>query len=281
MKLHTLIKTILTTLLLTFFISACSSNSDTTTTTSNDNNKTINLDPLKSITLTISNNSLNINTSTTLNAIATYEDKTTKDITEEVEWISTDLNVIEISKRQLKAKKENNIILQAKLNAITSNSVALEIYQEINGHRLPPEPNKALNNSTLLGIDVNKNGVRDDVERKIYFRYTRLIEQAYMMQDAKWYPQTLEDPVAAAASKELEKENWDMAVCRVYLRINNNLPKDSVDFMENAYFNTKERMSAYIKFNEAMSGGVYHIPLLRDANKENCDFNITKMLELE
>ena len=35
----------------------------------------------------------------------------------------------------------------------------------INGHTLPPEPDPKVNNKTLLGIDSNGNGVRDDVER--------------------------------------------------------------------------------------------------------------------
>ena len=37
----------------------------------------------------------------------------------------------------------------------------------INGYQLPPEPDTVINNSTLLGIDSNNNGVRDDVERLI------------------------------------------------------------------------------------------------------------------
>ncbi len=37
----------------------------------------------------------------------------------------------------------------------------------IHGHRLPPEPDPKVNNATLLGVDVNHNGVRDDVERWI------------------------------------------------------------------------------------------------------------------
>lgn len=39
--------------------------------------------------------------------------------------------------------------------------------EAINGHIVPPEPDPILNDSTLEGIDVNKNGVRDDVERTI------------------------------------------------------------------------------------------------------------------
>lgn len=34
----------------------------------------------------------------------------------------------------------------------------------VDGHVLPPEPDPVLNNATLLGIDVNNNGVRDDVQ---------------------------------------------------------------------------------------------------------------------
>ncbi|HFD14302.1 MAG TPA: hypothetical protein ENJ34_03265, partial [Epsilonproteobacteria bacterium] len=41
----------------------------------------------------------------------------------------------------------------------------------INGHVLPPEPDPKVNNATLLGVDVNHNGVRDDVERWIYETY--------------------------------------------------------------------------------------------------------------
>jgi len=37
----------------------------------------------------------------------------------------------------------------------------------INGYTLPPEPDPKINNATLLGVDSNNNGVRDDVERWI------------------------------------------------------------------------------------------------------------------
>lgn len=37
----------------------------------------------------------------------------------------------------------------------------------INGITVPPEPAPAINNATLAGVDVNANGVRDDVERRL------------------------------------------------------------------------------------------------------------------
>ena len=239
----------------------------------------------KSLKLTLEKNSLNIETNTSLKVIATYQDNTTKDVTNQVEWIYTDKQTLDIKNNILKTlHKDTNIFIQAKLNNITSNQVALEIYKEISGHRLPPEPNPTINNATLLGVDTNDNGVRDDVERKIYAVYKRPVEQAYMMQYAVRYPQTLEDPVAAAKSKELEKEHWNLYSCKGYLieHLDTYMPENSVSFMENAYFNTKERMRAYVEFNEAFSGGVYNIPFHdEDMQKENCDFNITKMLEIE
>jgi hypothetical protein len=251
-----------------------------TTTETNTTQPTVSL---KSLKLTLEKNSLNVDTTTTLKVVATYSDNTTKDVTNEVEWIYTDKLAIDIKNNILKTfHKDTNIFLQAKYKNKTSNTLALEIYKEINGHRLPPEPDPTINNATLLGIDSNNNGVRDDVERKIYASYKRPIEQVYMMQNAKIYPQTLEDPVAAAQSKELEKENWNWASCDSFLLLKGiETSSDSVRFMENTYFNTKERMRAYIEFNEASSGGVYNIPLLRDADEANCDFNVTKMLEME
>ena len=40
-------------------------------------------------------------------------------------------------------------------------------YEVINGITVPPEPPAAANNATLKGVDVNANGIRDDIERKI------------------------------------------------------------------------------------------------------------------
>lgn len=42
-------------------------------------------------------------------------------------------------------------------------------YEVINGITVPPEPAPSINNATLAGVDINNNGVRDDVERKIAY----------------------------------------------------------------------------------------------------------------
>ena len=58
----------------------------------------------------------------------------------------------------------------------------------INGITVPPEPAPSINNATLAGVDVNNNGVRDDVERVMAksissggeFSRALMITKAYM-----------------------------------------------------------------------------------------------------
>jgi len=44
------------------------------------------------------------------------------------------------------------------------------VWSDINGE-LPPEPDPVENNKTLVGVDSNSNGIRDDVERAIYLKH--------------------------------------------------------------------------------------------------------------
>lgn len=62
----------------------------------------------------------------------------------------------------------NSVSSGASSDASSSSSSSGET---INGHIVPPEPDPVLNDSTLAGIDVNANGVRDDVERVIAASY--------------------------------------------------------------------------------------------------------------
>ncbi|WP_457744487.1 Ig-like domain-containing protein, partial [Sulfurimonas sp.] len=152
-----------------------------------------------SIMLNKSNIQLNEDNTTTISVNAKYDDNTTVDVTDKVEWILSNPNIIKINKNVITSMAEGTTSLQAKLNTQKTKVILLTVYKEINGYKLPPEPDETLNNSTLLGIDVNNNGVRDDVERwiflemKIYNGYEK-IEQTIAMQEAKAYQLTLIDP---------------------------------------------------------------------------------------
>jgi len=262
-----------------------------TNTTSKKQKETNTTQPtvsLKSLKLTIEKTSLNIETNTTLKVVATYQDNTIKDVTNEVEWIYADKLAISIQKHTLKTNhKDTNIFLQAKYNNKLSNRVALEIYIEINGHRLPPEPNPTINNATLLGVDSNNNGVRDDVERWIYEEYKEKhpIHIDIAMQEAKANKKILEIPEKAL---EIHNEVNRAVDCQAYYKYTAKYFNEPILIQENVlneyfrseiYFNTQERKDAYLLYDSLLSGGAYDLPPFNKERKAACDFNTSKYEE--
>lgn len=57
----------------------------------------------------------------------------------------------------------------------------------INGITVPPEPAPSINNATLAGVDLNGNGVRDDVERKIASLSSSMLTFSANLQIAKQF----------------------------------------------------------------------------------------------
>jgi len=164
------------------------------------------------------------------------------------------------------------------LSTIHAQSKEQEI---INGHTLPPEPNTALNNSTLLGIDSNSNGVRDDVERWIYETYKdkHPIHIDIAMQAARAYKLVLEHPERA---KEIHDRVNAPYFCGAYYQHDAKYVNDTILIHEridvpvkSKYFNTKARSKVYWQYDKALSGGVYDIPWPSE-QKAMCDFNTSK-----
>ena len=149
------------------------------------------------------------------------------------------------------------------------------IYCEtINGHTLPPEPDPTVNNSTLLGIDSNNNGVRDDVERWIYQNFEQPIKRGIFMQSARAYNIVIVDPSKA---KETKKYADNVVSCSAYwIFIHKPIPFDEYDFYDHkielrkVQFNNMKRHMAYTRYEGELSGGVY--PALPEL-KANCEFD--------
>lgn len=164
---------------------------------------------------------------------------------------------------------------------LTSNTYS----KTINGHVLPPEPDPKINNSTLLGIDSNNNGVRDDVERWIYKMYKgkHPIHIDIAMQGAKEYKKVLETPEKA---KEIHDEVNAHIYCELYYSYNAKyfneplLVNKEIDnkIFRKIYFNTEERESAFIQYDTLLSGDSYSLPAFKD-RKAMCDFNTSKYEE--
>ncbi|NPC56659.1 hypothetical protein [Caenimonas soli] len=75
----------------------------------------------------------------------------------------------------------------------------------INGIAVPPEPDKALNQATVAGVDSNGNGVRDDVERLIATQFgTSAPIYAQAMTHAKTLGEALASPSQEASQRHID-----------------------------------------------------------------------------
>ncbi len=271
-----------------YHVSSSASTSSTTTTGSEASSSTpaVPANPLTTLTLTADTLELAEGNTTSLHVKATYKDTTTKPLTTNLQWSSDDPAKASITETTLKALKEGDITLHVSQNTIQSNPLHVTIYKEINGHRLPPEPDETLNNSTLLGIDSNNNGVRDDVERWIYETYKdkHPIHIDIAMQEARADKRILETPEKA---KEIHDEVDKAVYCQLYYRLNAKYFNEPILLEENVaneyfrskvYFNTQERMDAYLQYDSLLSGDSYTLPSF-EKRKAACDFNTSKYRE--
>ena len=229
---------------------------------------------------------LNVGEKAELTIIGTYSDGSTVELDANVEYIITPSDSAEMNGTVLTAKKDSNVTVQAKVNGVLSNTLNLTIAWVVNGHTLPPEPDKTLNDSTLLGIDVNDNGVRDDVERWIYEEYKdkHPIHMDIGMQAGRAYRLVLETPERA---KEIHDEVNKPIYCQMYYEFNAKYFNEKILIKENVldeyfrskiYFNTKERMDAYDQYDTLLSGDSYTLPKFKE-RKAMCDFNSSKYEE--
>lgn len=161
----------------------------------------------------------------------------------------------------------------------TSDDAADQEVIVINGHTLPPEPDPAINNATLLGVDSNHNDVRDDVERWIYLTYKdkHPIYIDIAMQAGRAYKQVLETPERA---KEIRGKVNGALYCASYYQYDaeefgdTKFVNERIDApVKSKYFNTKERNDVYWEYDALLSGGAYDLPW---EMKKFCDFNTSK-----
>ena len=154
----------------------------------------------------------------------------------------------------------------------------------VNGYILPPEPDETINNSTLLGIDSNDNGVRDDVERwifldmEIYNGYEK-IEQVIAMQKAKAFQMTLSDPTNADDKVQIAMnaahDCWNWYDYSKKSHSFGSHGKFSVALKDKC-FNTKERLKTYWKYDGTLAGRVFtSTPTLK--TETQCEINIDEL----
>ena len=155
----------------------------------------------------------------------------------------------------------------------------------INGFKLPPEPDEKKNNETLLGIDFNRNGIRDDVERWIITRYAKdpkypKTKTAIALQYAWASQKILENPTIESSKYEdnalacesywINRETKDLSgIESVHFSVKNSV--FGAPELKDKIFNTKERILRKFDYNSALSG---HILTLKKSELSACKINI-------
>jgi hypothetical protein len=125
---------------------------------------------------------------------------------------------------------------------------------------LPVEPDKAANDATLAGIDINENGIRDDVERAIYFKYKHSArEAAPAYQYAKALQMEFTDVYNSATLVAVIQEESRASICM--------LDKKKADEIEDLVVNTEMRRQAQEALYEKYMT-TYSLP-----NQGGCDLD--------
>jgi len=242
---------------------------------------------LTSITLESNATTVNVGDTVQLTVTGTYSDGSSATVDENITYTINPTDSAEVNGSVLKAKKDGNVTVQASIDGVNSNIIALTIAWVVNGHVLPPEPDKALNDSTLLGIDVNDNGVRDDVERYILQTYGKEeITIQIGFQVARAYNTVIEHPENAWETDKVLSAAQD---CESYFSIfaeflgDPLLLDESNDMVTSKKFksiqlNTRERIRNFLLYNQMLSGGVFTATPI-DERKAKCSFDANTLLK--
>lgn len=218
--------------------------------------------------------------STQLSITATYDDNSSEDITQKATYSSSDSSV-DADKGVIATNKEGSATVAVSYGNKTI-EVQVEVYEMIEGHLLPHEPENP--DDTLLGVDKNSNGVRDEVERWIYKEMPTYhhpeIERVIAMQSAKANQMALHDPTNK--DDEVHKAIERTADCWSYYSYSKQIPFDGAiekfnAFLDDKCFNTKERLKTYLDYDYTLKGRVFTSTPLRLLDTSYCDQNIDVM----
>jgi len=114
--------------------------------------------------------------------------------------------------------------------------------------------------NTLLGIDNNQNGVRDDIEYYIYTKYENdPFEQSMFFEAAKKMQTilTFSKDTDRVKRQKIDQELLEIYTCRDYILYKEDSKNLNKKLREKSYFkskvlNTKERLYAYIDHKKAL-----------------------------
>ncbi|ENV12861.1 hypothetical protein KTI62_14725 [Acinetobacter schindleri] len=122
---------------------------------------------------------------------------------------------------------------------------------------------------SILGIDKDQNGIRDDIDAHIEQKYKDELEKKAVQQFARNSQQKMAVNLENEVELQASSYEADRATTCVYKTFKNNPNIDASDVIDeigNMTTNTKKRLQAYYKYSDALDGFVFTIP-----QRDYCD----------
>lgn len=159
---------------------------------------------------------------------------------------------------------------QEAVGQINAQKITLD---DVMGTNLPPVPDQALNDSTVEGIDANKNGIRDDVELAISKEYS---DSAHSRASRLQYAGALQ----SILSKVINTETWiaaarekDRSLGCIWSSVSNTNSKLVSQYaaeIKDLVVNTELRQQKYNDLNKYRTS--YLLP-----ENDDCDIDLTSL----
>lgn len=148
--------------------------------------------------------------------------------------------------------------------------IKLNIIEFIGGE-LPPDPGE-YGKQTLLGVDIDADGVRDDIQRYIHITYPNdnLVRLA-LKEYAKQFQLLLTNPSDRNAAYNNATKMLRHRECLSYLK--GEEANAILDEIRAEILNTRERSIAYIDYSDSLGGQILYFKPLSDW-KNSCAFNV-------
>ena len=138
---------------------------------------------------------------------------------------------------------------------------------------LPPDPGEE-GKLTLMGIDSDGDGLRDDVQRYIYLTYPDQPNvQGALTQYALLLQKTVDPNREIGTGRALAHKKGEAMAC-----VHHFMPEEFYEAtrrLKAEIINTYDRTKKYLAYDEELIGGIFWLPSLpRDERYKLCDFEI-------
>lgn len=143
------------------------------------------------------------------------------------------------------------------------------------GDGIPPDPGKA-GKATLLGIDSDMDGVRDDIQRYIVLNYPDQPNmQNALFQLSRTYQRMLDPNLVEGTEVEIANQVGEDIDCLHYVAGSARAGSETFDKLEAEILNTYPRSVKYLLYDKKLSGEVFHLSRLpRNERYKLCDFEV-------